>query len=288
MLTKVRVHSDDPIDLPIIGATPKDSLLVRQITGIEPPDINLFVGDYSRDGGIYTGRRVGTRNIVMTIQLNPNPADGETVSQIRSRLHKSFINPQPEAEYLKLSFHLDDERVLYAVGYVEKFESDIFSQETLVQISLICPDPYFRDDIPTTLTSLSGWTTVPFDYEGTAQVGFGATIHVNTATSRLILANNTVTDNVSDPNYPRGRMILNKSFAPGDMIFINTQSGDRSIYHLPAGGGVSGSAISALDPRSQWLSLHSSSNSMKVYGATPLEQVATIRQLSFVQAYWGL
>ena len=73
-------EDEQALSLPILGLTPKDSLLLRKVTGLNPPDVNLFIGDYSRDGGTYQGRRVESRNVVLTIDLNPNPALGDTVS----------------------------------------------------------------------------------------------------------------------------------------------------------------------------------------------------------------
>lgn len=288
MLTQIDVDSDNSFTVPILGATPKTSLLVRKIAGLDPPDINLFIGDYSRDGGTYQGRRVGNRNVVITMELNPNPALGETVSSLRENLYKAFIDPLAEADYLKLSFHLDDGRVLFLVGYTEKFETEIFGSDSLVQISIICPDPYLRANDAVVLTNESGWTTVPFTYTGSAETGFEAEIEITSATSTLILANNTVTDDVANPNYPRGRMVLNHAFVAGDTVLINTVRGYRQIVLTPAGGGAAQSLIGALTPTSQWIELHSQANTMRVYGVTTASLVAAIKSLVYVQAYWGI
>ena len=51
---------------------------------------------------------------------------------------------------------------------------------------------------------------------------------------------------------------------------------------------LSSSAIASLLSTSPWLQLHSQANTMKVYGATSANLVATIRSLSYVQSYWGM
>lgn len=288
MLTSIDVDSDNAFSVPIIGVTPKDSIIVRQITGLNPPDQNLFIGDYARDGGIFQGRRVGTRNVVITMELNPNPALGETVSNLRERLYKAFIDPLAFADYLKLTLNLDDGRQLILIGYTEKFETEIFSADTLLQISIICPDPYLRSNTPTTLTSTPGWVTVPFTYGGTAETGFEVELEITANTSKLILANNTVTDSTVSADYPRGRMILDRSFLDGDVLIINTVRGYRKLWLLPVGGGPIVSVIPNLTPTSQWIELHSQSNTMKVYGTTPADLKAVIHSLTYVQAYWGI
>ena len=292
MLTSIDVDSENSFALPVLGVTPKDSLLVRQITGLNPPDLNLFIGDYSRDGGIYQGRRVGTRNIVLTMDLNPNPALGETISSLRENLYKAFVDPLVEADYLKIGLNLDDGRTLYLVGYTEKFETEIFSVDTLAQISIICPDPYIRAENPEILTHPSGWITVPFHYQGTAETGFETEIHINTATPTLTLANNAVGDatapDYDDLNYYKGRMVIHHDFAVGDVVTINTVRGHRKIIVEPAGGAPAQSLIASLSPKSPWIELHSQSNTMTVYGINSTQLPASIRSLIYVPAYWGI
>lgn len=288
MLTSLDVDSDNAFSVQFQGATPKDSLLVRSITGLNPPKRDLFIGDYARDGGIFQGRRVGVRNIVIIMHLNPNPALDETVSGLRERLYKAFIDPSAEADYVKMGFHLDDGRHLFLVGYNEDFDTEIFAADRLVQISMLCPDPFLRDNLPTVLTNPGGWTTVPFAYTGTAETGFEVRIEVHASTPKLILANNTVTDDTASPNYPRGRMILNRAFSPGDVVIINTVRGNRFLHLIPIGGGPTLSLINSLTPTSPWLELHSQSNVMKVYGSTPASLPAGITSLTYVQSYWGI
>lgn len=275
MLTRIDVDSENAFFIPILGVTPKDSLLIRKITGLSPPDIDLFIGDYARDGGIYQGRRVGQRNVVLNIDLNPNPALGETVSGLREMLYKAFVDPFADADYVKLTFHDDVGRVRYLVGYTEKFETEIFDIETMVQVSIICPDPYIRDDIQTSLINPSGWTTVPFTYSGTAETGFEAEIYITAATSTLTLENNGKT------------MVIARTFAVGDVVRINTNRGSRSMTVTPSGGSPA-SIIAGLSPLSPWLELHSQSNTMSVYGTIPSNSIAAVRSLKYTQSYWGV
>lgn len=278
MLTHIDVNGDDLFTFKIVGATPKDSLLIRKVTGLGPPDVNLFIGDYSRDGGIYSGRRVGVRNPVFTIEINPNPALGETVSSLRQVLYKAFLDPLTFADYLKLNLHFDDGRSLFLVGYTEKFETDIFSVDNLAQISMICPDPFIRDDVETKLESTSGWTILPFEYRGTAETGFAVDIDVVEDTSVLHLLD-FASNNV---------MQLEYDFLAGDKIELSTVRGERRIdlYRLP--DTEPRSILQALTPGSPWLELHSLNSKLLIYGLAQDQLVATIGKLSFRPAYWGI
>lgn len=221
MLTQIDVMSDDAFELPILGVTTKSSLLIKKITGLNPPDKSLFIGDYSQDGGIYQGRRVGSRNVVMTIDLNPNPALGETVASLRQNLYKAFNDPQVDGDHIKIRLHEDDDRLTYLVGYCEKFETEIFDVDSMCQISMICPDPYLRDDVDTILIHPSGgWITVPFEYQGTAETGFVARIYATSNTNAITLSNNGKSMQLvtSSPGYEIG-----------DLIIVNTIRGQRSI-----------------------------------------------------------
>lgn len=275
MLTKIDVDSENAFLIQILGATPKDSLLVRKITGLSPPDINLFIGDYARDGGTYQGRRVANRNVVIMFDLNPNPALGETISGLREMLYKTFMDPHADADYVKLNLHDDLGRIRYLVGWTEKFETEIFDIETVCQISMVCPDPYIRDNIKTVLRNVNGWTTVPFTYEGTAETGFEAEIYITSDTPTLTLDNNDK------------RMIISRSFVVGDVVHVNTNRGSRSLTVTPS-GGTPISIIAGLSPTSPWLELHSQANTMRVYGATTANLIASVRSLSYTQSYWGV
>lgn len=275
MLTRIDVDSENAFFIPILGATPKDSLLVQKITGLNPPDVTLFMGDYARDGGNYQGRRVGNRHVVITFDLNPNPALGETIDGLRELLYKAFLDPFVDADYIKLNLHDDDGRVRYLVGYTEKIETDIFDIDTMAQISINCPDPYIRDDVKTEHVDPSGWTTVPFNYTGTAETGFEVEIYITAPTPTLTLDNNSKT------------MIINRAFFTGDLVKINTNRGSRSMTVIHAGEPEK-SIVAGMSPLSNWLELHSQSNLMKLYGNEETDLIGAVRRLAYTQSYWGV
>jgi len=281
------------LGLPILGVTPKESLLIRKVTGLDAPPRDLFIGDFARDGGIYQGSRVGNRNVVMTIDLNPNPALGETVQGLRDVLYKTFMDPLVDADYVELVLHDDDNNLRNLYGYTEKLETEIFDVETLAQISMICPDPYIRDVVETVLTNASGtWLLVPFTYGGTAETGFEVEVQITSNVGVLNLTNNGKT------------MVITDTFLAGDVIYVNTNRGSRDVRKatiaqadairtahptwtlnevwtelIRLGQGLP--MISKLSSSSPWLELHSLTNTMTVNASTG------IKRLVYRASYWG-
>jgi hypothetical protein len=334
VIATIRVESETPLEMPILGVTTKSSLLVQKVTGLNPPDRSLFIGDYSQDGGLYQGRRVGSRNVVFMINLNPNPALGETVSSLRQILYKSFIDPQVDGDYLKVVLVDEDGNEKYLVGYCEKFESDLFDVETLCQISMVCPDPYIRANQASVYELDEGWISFPYIYEGTAETGFEVRIYMTANANNVTLYNN---GKVMQLNNTDG-------YKFGDIILINTSRGQRSIHHMPAAsitaqitdfasgtaygvgslvfynsavwkatntvpangaidGGRPGSSLnnywgnkpvsipimSHLKATSEWIELHSDTNTVKVYqGNSWTSFVGTMKYLKYTAAYWGM
>lgn len=274
MLTQIDVVygnelGEQALALPILGVTPRESLLIRKVTGLNPADIGLFIGEYARDGGSYQGRRVGNRNVVMTIDLNPNPALGETISGLRDLLYKTFVDPLVDADHVELVLHSDDGRVRNLFGYTEKFETEIFDIETMAQISMICPDPYIRDLTETVLTNPSGtWLTVPFTYGGTAETGFYAQINMSADAASMTITNNGKS------------MVFTYPFLTGDIIYLDTQRGQRSAVVVR--GGTTTPLLAYMSVTSPWIELHSQTNTMTVSTGSG------VKTLKYRAAYWGV
>lgn len=113
----------------------QSGFIVTNIEGIGPPKANIGVTDSATmDGGKYNSARADTRNIVLYLRLLENP----TVEATRHESYKFF----PVKKKITLIFETDT-RTCEAYGYVESNEPDIFSEEEAIQVSVICPDPYF-------------------------------------------------------------------------------------------------------------------------------------------------
>lgn len=280
MLTAITVVCDNPFVMPVLGAAPRDSLIIQSVTGLGPADKSLFMGDYARDGGMYGGRRVNMRNPVMLVEINPNFGLGESVEGWRDILYRAFNDPNVNSDDVTLILHDDVKPDRFLTGFTEKFETEVFSKDTTAQISMICPDPYLRDVTPTVVTppaGVEGWQTVPFIYNGSAETGFEVTIKITSATQTLTLDNN---GKLMVLTYP--------TFQVGDIVHVNTKPGERKITLTKASDHLDYDILYTLYSASPWLDLHSQTNSLQVYGDSKSRVVAAITNLTYTQSYWGV
>jgi hypothetical protein len=290
----------ESLALPIMGVNLTNSLLLREVTGLNPPAIDLFIGEYARDGGFYGGRRVGQRNVVLTIDLNPNPALAETAQGLRELLYKIFIDPAVQSDHIQLVLHDDDNNSRTLAGYVDTFETDLFGTDTIAQISIVCPDPYINDVTATELRSPTGtWLVVPFNYNGTAETGLETEIYMSVDSSKLNINNNGFV------------MALTHPFVSTDVIYVNTNRGSRTIrlstltalnamrdanpslsttqiWEKLIAEGSTTSLLPKLSLASPWIELHSATNKLRVYGNTFTDSVAGIKSLTFRSSFWGV
>ena len=108
---------------------------IANIEGITPPNANINTSTYANgDGSAFNSSKIPNREIVITVYINGD------VSQNRLKLYKYFRNKQ----WCKI-YYEDDNRNVFIEGYVQTFEVPIFVQKQVAQISILCPDPYFKD-----------------------------------------------------------------------------------------------------------------------------------------------
>lgn len=124
----------------IISLTGRRDMAVTNTEGLHPPgaDINMDPLALS-DGAVFNSSRVGTRNIVITIYFTQNPEN------CRHELYKIFKPKQAVRIY-----YTNNTRNVYIDGRVETCVVNPFSKMQNAQISILCPEPYFRnitDDI---------------------------------------------------------------------------------------------------------------------------------------------
>lgn len=135
-------------------------LAITNIDGIASLDATINTTDVAtNDGAVYNSARVNTRNIVLT--LKPITTDTQIIEQGRLKIYKYF----PVKKYLTLAF-VTDTRHVQIHGYVESSEAEVFSELETVQISIICPNPYFEDFEPQIVDFFSVDNNFKFPFTG--------------------------------------------------------------------------------------------------------------------------
>ena len=228
------------------------------------------------DGSYFTSARLGSRNIVLNLKLLGKP----TIEDTRQLSYWFF----PVKKKINLLFETDN-RICQIDGYVESNEVDIFSTQEAIQVSIICPDPYFYStslnisrfslsepafEFPFENTSLtdptlevgimSYNTQKSIFYPGDADIGMLMTIHTTgqatNVTTRKITIYNVLTGEQMVINTGLIETITGQAF--GDMdrpaeIIISTMRGKKEIFLLRE--GIYTNIFGCIEKNSDWLTL---------------------------------
>jgi predicted phage tail component-like protein len=110
----------------------EENYQVLSVGGLNQPqaNINSHENAYS-DGSTFNSAHIGERNVVITVKLNGD------IEKNRLKLYEFASTSQ----YCKIYFE-SEYRNIYCEGYVENADNDPFSNNNIVQISIICNDPY--------------------------------------------------------------------------------------------------------------------------------------------------
>lgn len=218
------------VKMPFSSPINANPFLITDSSGLDPVEANIITTPYaSIDGDIYQHSTVGTRNIVLTLSILTNPQTGFDVSEHRETLYRLL----PPKSFVILVFHKKNvssgSTEYYRIkAYVESIETPIFSSSSEVQISLLCPEPYFSENSGITI---QGTTGVPMDTTrfGSAPSGF---------IFEISLPEN-LTTSVSDIYIETGLeepLFYGKSLLAKDKLKISTV--ERNKYVQLTRGGV--------------------------------------------------
>jgi hypothetical protein len=218
--------------LPLSGHGPETDLLqVREIEGLGPVKAAInTVPLGSMDGEAFNGALVNSRNIVLTIGLNPDWAN-YSMEELR-RLVYAYFMPKLQS---RLVFHSSDDFPTVEIsGYVEDVVPNIFAKDVEVQVSIICPDPYFTAVEPTVIVGISN-QPIEVDYKGSIEAGINLKATEDSPPSPSL-----VSVQIGDPALSYFRVVcgINSSWyfvmnsVPGQKYVQNVQNGTGIIYNL--------------------------------------------------------
>lgn len=217
----------------IIELTQRESdYQIVNITGLNPPNAKLnFSNVAGMDGSLFNSSKLETRNIVITIKINGD------IEKNRLDLYRYFRTNQ----YCKM-FYKNGRRNVYIEGYVETLECDLFSNSETAQISVICPNPYFKDMeiIVDDISKVIKKFHFPFSINIDEPISFSeidlnkVTNVVNSSESETgLIINATFFGNVKKfeiRNTITGeQLMLNYLFMENDILTIDCNKGNKSI-----------------------------------------------------------
>jgi len=252
---KVKNHVGEVLNL-----STSSKYTLYKITGLQPPASAVNTSNNATSDGVSVNSvRVDKRNIVLYMALNGD------IEESRINLYKYF----PLKKTITIFFK-HGSRDVYIKGMVELIECDLFAQRQVAQISVICPQPYFKavNDIVSYFSDVSALFEFPFSISE-AGVEFSA-ITTNVRKSIInagdvpsgavidLYAIGTVVNPVIYDVMKRTHIKLTFTMEAGDHVIINTNHGEKSITLVRA--GVSTNIMGYLYPSSSWLTLESGDN----------------------------
>lgn len=287
-------YMGDSLLLPLSDYS-ESGIIITNIDGLGPVEADIHTTDYAtRDGSVFNSSRALNRNIVFTLR----PVEHPSIEAMRHRIYKFF----PVKRQVKIEV-ITDQRDAYAIGYVESVDPDIFSNEEEVEVSIICPDPYFystsRNEVvysgaePIFEFPFSNEGNEPqiimgivqntnervIDYRGDFDVGLD--IHLQFSGSATGVAVHNIEENkvlrIDTSKIPNG--LQNQ-----DELIISTRKGSKSAQILRNGHYIN--AINAVAMTSDWITLHMGANTIIYTADSGLNNITMT--LEFNVAYEGI
>ena len=226
------------------------------IKGLNPPKAQVNLSSIAGlDGSKFNSSKLGTRNIVIMLKLNGN------VEQNRINLYQFF----PTKENIKF-YYKNGTRDVYIEGYVESVEVDLFSSKEQMQISIVCPQPYFKsvEEIVADISNVLAAFEFPFSINIGSPIPFSTfnrasvTNVVNDSESETgLIIDIDVLDSINSiviRNTKNGDSIsLSYAFQANDRVTINTNKGNKSITLLR--NGVTYNIFNSLQSGSKFFQL---------------------------------
>lgn len=226
---------------------------VYKIDGLTPPKVNINKAENTiMDGSFINSARVGSRNIVIYMMLEG------VIENSRIALYRYFPLKKTVTVYVRNGM-----RDVHTEGVVESIECDLFAEKQAAQISIVCPDSYFKgkENVVSGFSETSDGFEFPFAIpkEGIEFSTLNSSerkVIVNTgdADTGLVIrlyahggsVENPVVYNVLEKNFIK----LNMTMQQSDLVTINSNTGKKSV--MLTRSGVTVNAMGYLSPDSTW------------------------------------
>jgi len=268
MISKVEVRTPSGSVLTLTLDDTSNGFVIAGIDGLDPVKATITSSSFAKiDGSQYQASRREARNIILKIGLEPNYVTS-TVRSLRNILYDYFM---PKSE-VSLRFYVDDDLVVDIDGRVETCDSDLFSKDVQVNVSILCFDPDFIEHESETITGATVSTdeTITVNYDGTVSTGIVFVMPIDRSLSSFTIYH-------TPPDGTVRSLDFSDSLVSGDVVTIGTNRGDKYVYRMRE--GVTQSALYAMSPQSNWIELERGVNTLRVY--------ATGAALSYTITYFN-
>lgn len=242
---------------------PSEDYILTEMTGITPADAVINAVEVAAmDGARFNTSRVMARNITITLKVRGTDTD---VRRRRVNLYRYAKTKQKIRVYIA-----NDQRDVYIDGYLESLQDagSIFTEDQRLMMSVICPDPFFRDN--GTGEQIIGFSSVTANFFFPFGIEIGEPVPLSVRASQTskniinggdtttgmtltVKALGAVTDPVFYDENTGESMEFDINLSAGDELIISTVHGAKSAKLRR--NGVTTNVINTLNPDSAWLEL---------------------------------
>lgn len=234
---------------------------IVNVEGLEPPNAQIYTNAVANmDGEKFKSSKLDMRNLVLTVQINGNAEAN------RINLYRYF----GAGKWCKI-YYKNDTRDTFIEGYVEAIECPLFEMNQQMQVSIVCPTPYFKsvEIIYTDISVLFSKFSFPFSINETGTVfselipnRVTPVINDGEFETGFEIVLHALADGITNPiiyNADTGEYLsVNVTINEGEIVRINTNKGSKSIVKIVDGDETN--IINSLDYGSTWLQLETGSN----------------------------
>lgn len=249
---------------------------IQDITGLGPVKANMnFTKLVTSDGGLFNSARLNNRNIVFKFRVFGGRSC--SVEDSRMTLYNLFI----VKKQVRLIFETDNRHV-YIDGYVESNQPVIFSNKETLQVSVICPDPFFKSMTPLhmqfhgnepafefefsnesltepllTMSEIKNAAYRNIYYDGDEETGMKITLDL-TGDIKDFTIYNIDTNEKMKLNDASLEHIIGTRFIAGDTIILSTINKKKGLKLIR--GSKEYNILNILDKNVDWLKLRKGNN----------------------------
>lgn len=280
MLTEIQAYNNQGeytmLSMPLGEVT--NGIFVVDVQGLDPVKATIASSNFANmDGAQFHSSRREARNIKLRLGLEPDYINEEP-QDVRNTLYGFFM---PKAN-VDLRF-VNSNGIAYLIsGVVESFESALFTQEPMVDISIMCFDPDFiRGNIEDRWTdyesvymySVASIIGTPVQNPGTVNTGLTFQFSPDRAITDFTLYNSTESEGTQS-------MAFTIPMQAYDTLQVDTSPGKKRVELFRANNSL-GSYLHTLSPQSDWIYLLPGENMFRMYeagsGADPLYHFITYK-----------
>lgn len=266
--------------------THNDAYDVIKIEGLNPPPAAINNTEISGvDGAKFNNSKVRVRNLVIYLNIK------SPIEKNRQALYNYFHIKRKVKIYFK-----NQNRDVYIEGYVETFENDLFENLQQPQISIICPEPFWKavDNLLVEFSNEISLFEFPFAIEeegielsrvnletfkviNNGNVETGAIIELFATTNQIL--NPTIYNRTTQTYFK-----VNFNMHEGDIIRINTNQGQKSVTLTR--GNYTSNIIGSRESGSSWIQLIPGLNEIAYDADVGVENLMV--NLTLIRKYEGV